>query len=148
MSEHRTTEHRTTAPRTTPMRRTRLALQGWLLSVRDMLTSAGPVLVLAAGLLVGAYVWLDPQPPRSVTLATGPAGSAYAEFGQRYAQALKQDGIRVELLHTDRPAASLPALRDGDADGAFVLRGSIPGDDADAPKTTAPCAPSAALRPK
>ena len=131
MSEHRTTEHRTTAPRTTPMRRTRLALQGWLLSVRDMLTSAGPVLLLAAGLLVGAYVWLDPQPPRSVTLATGPAGSAYAEFGQRYAQALKQDGIRVELLHTDGPAASLQALRDGDADVAFVRGGSSQGGDAD-----------------
>nr|WP_315197275.1 TAXI family TRAP transporter solute-binding subunit [uncultured Aquabacterium sp.] len=113
------------------MRRTRLALQGWLLSVRDMLTSAGPVLVLAAGLLVGAYVWLDPQPPRSVTLATGPAGSAYAEFGQRYAQALKQDGIRVELLHTDGPAASLQALRDGDADVAFVRGGSSQGGDAD-----------------
>ena len=127
MAEPRSPEHRTT-----PMRRTRLALQGWLLSVRDMLTSAGPVLLLAAGLLVGAYVWLDPQPPRSVTLATGPAGSAYAEFGQRYAQALKQDGIRVELLHTDGPAASLQALRDGDADVAFVRGGSSQAGDADA----------------
>lgn len=102
----------------------RQTLRLWLLSVRDMLASAGPVLLLAAGLLVGAYWWLDPQPPRTVVLATGPAGSAYADFGQRYAQALARDGIRVELLSTDGPAGNLQALREGRADVAFVRGGS------------------------
>ena len=110
--------------RTPLTRRVKQALQLWLLSVRDMLASAGPVLLLAAGLLVGAYWWLDPQPPRTVVLATGPAGSAYADFGQRYAQALAREGIRVELLPTAGPASSLQALRDGDADVAFVRGGS------------------------
>lgn len=102
----------------------RQSLRLWLLSVRDMLASAGPVLLLAVGLLVAAYWWLDPQPPRTVVLATGPAGSAYAEFGQRYAQALAREGIHVELLPTEGPAGSLQALRDGDADVAFVRGGS------------------------
>lgn len=102
----------------------RQTLRLWLLSVRDMLASAGPVALLACGLLVAAYWWLDPQPPRTVVLATGPAGSAYAEFGQRYAQALARDGIHVELLPTEGPAGSLQALRDGDADVAFVRGGS------------------------
>lgn len=110
--------------RTPLTRRVKQALQLWLLSVRDMLASAGPVLLLAVGLLVGAYWWLDPQPPRTVVLATGPAGSAYADFGQRYAQALAREGIRVELLPTAGPASSLQALRDGDADVAFVRGGS------------------------
>lgn len=110
--------------RTPLTRRVKQALQLWLLSVRDMLASAGPVLLLALGLLVGAYWWLDPQPPRTVVLATGPAGSAYADFGQRYAQALAREGIRVELLPTAGPASSLQALRDGDADVAFVRGGS------------------------
>jgi len=102
----------------------RQTLRLWLLSVRDMLASAGPVALLAVGLLVAAYWWLDPQPPRTVVLATGPAGSAYAEFGQRYAQALARDGIRVELLPTEGPAGNLQALRDGHADVAFVRGGS------------------------
>lgn len=110
-------------------RRLKQALQLWLLSVRDILASAGPVLLLAIGLLVGAYWWLDPQPPRTVVLATGPAGSAYADFGQRYAQALAREGIRVELLPTSGPASSLQALRDGDADVAFVRGGSDPTPD-------------------
>lgn len=104
-----------------PLRQT---LVLWLLSLRDLLVSAGPVLLLALGVLVAAYAWLDPQPPRQVTLATGPAGSAYAEFGTRYAQALARQGIRVRLLATEGAQANLQALRDGVADLAFVRGGS------------------------
>ena len=104
-----------------PLRQT---LVLWLLSLRDLLVSAGPVLLLALGVLVAAYAWLDPQPPRQVTLATGPAGSAYAEFGTRYAQALARQGIRVRLLATEGSQANLQALRDGVADLAFVRGGS------------------------
>ena len=95
-----------------------------LLSIRDMLASAGPVLLLAISLLAAAYWWLDPQPPRTVTLAAGPAGSVYADFGHRYAEALARDGIRVQLLSTDGPAGNLKALREGRADVAFVRGGS------------------------
>ena len=94
------------------------------LSLRDMLASAGPVLLLVTALLAATYWWLDPQPPRTVTLATGPEGSAYAEFGQRYAQALAREGIGVQLLSTDGPVSSLQALREGRADVAFVRGGS------------------------
>ncbi|RZL07767.1 MAG: C4-dicarboxylate ABC transporter substrate-binding protein [Rubrivivax sp.] len=111
-------------------RHIRQALLLALLSIRDVLASAGPVVLLALGLLAAAYWWLDPQPPRTVTLATGPAGSAYADFGQRYAQALARDGIRVRLLPTDGTVGNLAALRDGRADVAFVRGGSdaITGD--------------------
>lgn len=113
-------------------RQIREALLLVLLSIRDMLASAGPVLLLALGLLAAAYWWLDPQPPRTVTLATGPAGSAYAEFGQRYAQALARDGINVQLLPTQGPAANLQALRDHKANVAFVRGGSADmSDDAE-----------------
>ncbi|HIV70412.1 MAG TPA: ABC transporter substrate-binding protein [Candidatus Aquabacterium excrementipullorum] len=113
-------------------RQIREALLLFVLSIRDMLASAGPVLLLALGLLAAAYWWLDPQPPRTVTLATGPAGSAYAEFGQRYAEALKRDGIQVKLLPTDGPAANLQALRDHQANVAFVRGGSADmSDDAE-----------------
>jgi TRAP-type uncharacterized transport system substrate-binding protein len=102
----------------------KLWLRLTLLSIRDMLASAGPIAVLVAALLVGTYWWLDPQPPHTVTLATGPTGSAYAEFGQRYAKALATQGIEVKLLATDGPAANLLALREGRADVAFVRGGS------------------------
>ena len=95
-----------------------------LLSLRDLAVSVGPFLLLAIALLVLAYGWLDPNPPKHVTLATGPEQSAYAEFGKRYARALAKDGITVELLPTEGSAANLQLLREGKADLAFVQGGT------------------------
>ena len=95
-----------------------------LLSLRALITSAGPFILLAFGLLGLAYWWLDPNPPNQVTLATGPAQSAYAEFGNRYAKALAQTGIAVRLLPSEGSSDNLQMLRDGRADLGFVQGGS------------------------
>ena len=99
-----------------------------LLSLRDLAVSAGPFLVLAVALLVLAYSWLDPNPPKRVTLATGPAQSAYEAFGKRYAEALKKEGIDVVLLPSEGSAANLQLLREGKADLGFVQGGSSEAD--------------------
>lgn len=96
----------------------------FLLSIRDLFVSAGPVVFLVIGLLIAAYWWLQPQPPKYVKLATGPAGSAYANFGQRYAAALRANGIEVELVSTDGSQDNLRLLRTGGADVGFVRGGS------------------------
>jgi hypothetical protein len=95
-----------------------------LLSLRDLLISAGPVALLAVGLLVLAYWWLDPNPPKRVTLATGPAQSAYEEFGKRYQKALKRYGIDVVLVPSEGSPSNLRLLRAGKADLGFVQGGS------------------------
>lgn len=95
-----------------------------LLSIRDLIASAGPIIFLVIGLLIAAYWYLQPQPPKHVTLATGPTGSAYAEFGKRYAAALKTSGISVELKPTSGSSENLELLRKGDADVGFVRGGS------------------------
>lgn len=104
-----------------------------LLSLRDLAVSVGPFIVLAVTLLVLAYWWLDPNPPRRVTLATGPAQSAYEEFGKRYARILAKDGISVVLMPSEGSAANLQLLREGKADLGFVQGGTsdanLPGDD-------------------
>lgn len=95
-----------------------------LLALRDLLTSASPFVIAAAALLWLAYWWLDPMPPKKLTIATGPAQSAYAEFGQRYAKILQASGIEVELLPTEGSSANLDLLRRGQADAGFVQGGS------------------------
>ena len=67
-----------------------------LLSLRDLAVSIGPFALLTLALLALTYWWLDPNPPKRVVLATGPAQSAYDEFGKRYATALARYGITVE----------------------------------------------------
>jgi TRAP transporter TAXI family solute receptor len=95
-----------------------------LLSIRAMLVSAGPFILLAIVLLTLAYWWLDPNPPKQVTLATGPAQSAYAEFGSRYAKALALNGIEVRLVPSEGSSANLQLLREGKVDLGFVQGGS------------------------
>ncbi len=97
-----------------------------LVSVRDLAVAWGPFIVLGAALLVGAYLLLDPTPPRRVVLATGPERSAYAEFGKRYAAELKRFGIAVDLRTTAGSRDNLRLLRDPKehVDLAFVQGGS------------------------
>src|SRR5882672_6709382 len=82
-----------------------------LVSARDLLVSGAPFVILALLLLGLAYVWLKPNPPKRVVLATGPEQGAYAEFGKRYAAELKRYGIEVELRSTGGASENLRLLK-------------------------------------
>ena len=101
------------------------ALRHTLLSLRDLALTFGPFLLLAALLLGLAYALLQPNPPRRVVLATGVPQGAYAEFGQRYVDALRAHGIEVVLRPTAGAAENLALLRDpaSGVDLAFVQGG-------------------------
>ena len=101
----------------------------WLAHLRDLLVPAAPFVLLAAALLALAYWWLDPMPPQRVTLATGPAQSAYEAWGQRYARLLAQQGIEVVLRPSQGSAENLELLRRGEVDLGFVQGGSGAADE-------------------
>lgn len=100
-------------------------------SLRDWLVSIGPVLLPVVTLVVAAYVWIKPEPPHTVRLATGPEGSTYALFGKRYAEQLKTQGIAVDLITTAGSAENLQLLREGGADAGFVRGGTDEFSDED-----------------
>jgi TRAP transporter TAXI family solute receptor len=101
-------------------------LRETLISLREFLLTFAPFLLLAAGLVYIAYVLLDPTPPKRLTLATGQAQGAYAQFGARYAQLLRDKGVEVRLRPTAGAAENLALLRDpgGEVDVAFVQGGA------------------------
>ena len=75
------------------------------------------VVGLLALALAGAVVWLtvtagNPFPPRTITMATGPPGSAFAEFGARYREVLRRSGVDVRLVPTHGGVENLERLRD------------------------------------
>ena len=75
-------------------------IRNTLFSARDLLVTFGPY-VLAVILVLGFVFWrMDPFPPKSLIMATGPEGSNYAEFGEKYAEFLKPHGIKLELKKT------------------------------------------------
>ena len=100
------------------------SLRYTLVSLRELLVSAGPLVLITIGLLVAAYLWLEPNPPKRVVLATGPENGAYDRFGQAYAQALARHGITVELRSSEGAADNLLLLSEGGADLGFVQGGS------------------------
>jgi TRAP-type uncharacterized transport system substrate-binding protein len=97
-----------------------------LVSIRDLAMTAGPFILIAIALLIAAYFVLDPAPPRRVVLATGPEGTAYAEFGRRYAAELARYGIEVTLRPSMGARENLRLLRDPkeQVDLGFVQGGS------------------------
>ncbi|TAK67932.1 MAG: C4-dicarboxylate ABC transporter substrate-binding protein [Betaproteobacteria bacterium] len=101
-------------------------IRNTLVSVRDLAATAGPFVLLALLLLAGAYVLLNPAPPKRVVLATGAEQSDYAEFGKRYAVELKRYGIEVVQKPTHGSSENRRLLRDPKqkVELAFVRGGS------------------------
>jgi TRAP-type uncharacterized transport system substrate-binding protein len=62
--------------------------------------------------LWSAVVILNPLPPCSVTMATGPEGGAYYEFGKRYREILAREGIDLQLKPTAGTFQNLAQLSD------------------------------------
>ena len=74
-------------------------------------------ILLFALALAGAVLWLtitvgNPFPPRTITIATGPPGSAFSEFGARYRDVLRRSGVEVRLLQTRGGVDNLKLLTD------------------------------------
>jgi TRAP-type uncharacterized transport system substrate-binding protein len=67
--------------------------------------------------VVGAVVWMtvtvgNPFPPRTITMATGPEGSAYYELGARYREVLRRAGVSLRVVRTEGGVENLALLRD------------------------------------
>ncbi len=91
----------------------------------------GPLLLVMLAGFVVAYQFVEPAPPRTLTLATGGVDGAYHLYGQRYRDLLAQDGITVELRNTAGSIENLALLRDGEVDVALVQGGLATPADAE-----------------
>ncbi|HVL75020.1 MAG TPA: TAXI family TRAP transporter solute-binding subunit [Noviherbaspirillum sp.] len=96
------------------------------ISLRGLLFSAGPVLMLLAAACLLAYWIVDPSPPPKVTLSTGQENSAYEEIGKRYAAQLARMGVKVDLVRSLGSQENLDRLVDprSGVGIAFVQSGS------------------------
>ena len=64
---------------------------------RELLLIAAPAIALAIGAMWLAYQFVEPAPPRTIIMSTGSSKGAYHLFGQKYAEILARDGIKLEL---------------------------------------------------
>ena len=97
---------------------------------------SSPLVGIIVALLVAAgATWFTvrvfrPTPPRTVILSTGPEGSAYQLFGEKYRAILAREGIELRLLPSSGAVENLERLRDG-SQGVSVafVQGGIGGGE-------------------
>jgi TRAP transporter TAXI family solute receptor len=96
--------------------------------VREFLQANWPrvtVGVTAAAILCAAVLVLSTMPPRTIRMATGSEGGAYAEIGKRYQAALERAGEQLRLVETAGSVDNLALLRRGGVDAALMQGGII-----------------------
>jgi TRAP-type uncharacterized transport system substrate-binding protein len=88
------------------------------------------VLGVAVAVAVACIVWVmfiigRGLPPRTVVMSTGPEGSAYREFGEKYRSALARDGIHLKLEPSLGNVENLARLKDASSgvSAGFVASG-------------------------
>ena len=88
------------------------------------------LVILLAGFIF-AYQFVEPAPPKTITIASGGAGGAYNAYANRYAEELAKQGITLNVLETAGSIENIELLNTGKADVAFVQGGT--GDDEASP---------------
>lgn len=84
------------------------------------------MVALAVAILWAVIAILRPMPPHTLTMATGPQGSAYHEFGKRYRDILASKGVELRLVTTAGAMENLALLRDlrSNVDVGFLQSGT------------------------
>jgi TRAP-type uncharacterized transport system substrate-binding protein len=91
----------------------------------DYLTYFAPAIVLTLAGFAIADQFVDPAPPRHITIATGLPTGAHYKMGKQYSQILARDGVTLEVKTTTGSIENLKLLVDvtSDVDVIFMQGG-------------------------
>jgi TRAP transporter TAXI family solute receptor len=103
------------------------------ISVRDLLVSVGPIIIITA-IVIGAAIWIvRPAPPDTISIAAGPNGSTFRVTAEKYRKILARNGVKLRIIQTGGSLDNLrmlsnPAVK---VDVGFVQGGVSKGMDLD-----------------
>lgn len=100
-----------------------MKLRAKFVSFRDLLATAWPIVLITAIGFVVAYQFVEPAPPRHMTITTGSESGAYYAYARRYAELLAANGITLEVKTSAGSQQNLERLEKDEADIAFVQGG-------------------------
>jgi TRAP transporter TAXI family solute receptor len=98
-------------------------LRSKFVSIRDLLATAWPIVLITAIGFVVAYQFVEPAPPRQLTITTGSDTGAYFAYAKRYAELLAANGVTLEIRTSAGSLQNLERVKNGEADIAFVQGG-------------------------
>ncbi|HEY9080463.1 TAXI family TRAP transporter solute-binding subunit [Magnetovibrio sp.] len=91
---------------------------------KDSLRIAAISIVVVLAGFVFAYQFVEPAPPREITIASGGPSGAYYAFAKRYHDVLARQGIKLNVLQSAGSIENIALLSSGKADVAFVQGGT------------------------
>ncbi|MDH3239340.1 MAG: ABC transporter substrate-binding protein [Alphaproteobacteria bacterium] len=80
--------------------------------MRDFLKIYLPISLLVIAGFLFTWQFVDPAPPRAVTIATGMKEGSYAQYGERYKALLARHGITLTVRHTAGAKENIDLLTD------------------------------------
>lgn len=92
-------------------------------SIRDLLATAWPIVLVTTIGFVVAYQFVEPAPPRHLTITTGSDTGAYFAYARRYAELLAANDVTLEIRTSAGAVQNLERVKNGEADIAFVQGG-------------------------
>ena len=109
----------------------RILLRITRISWRDLFVTATPVVLAVIIAIAVAYHFVQPAPPSTITISSGPAGSVFRSFADRYQPILARNGVRLEIIPSGGSLENLKRLTDpdGGVDIGFVQGGIATGLD-------------------
>ena len=100
-------------------------------SWRDLVATLAPVLLATIIAIAVAYHFVQPAPPSTITMSSGPDGSIFHSVAEKYRTILARNGIKLEILPSEGSLDNLRRLTDANApvDVALVQGGVATGRD-------------------
>ncbi|AKT42546.1 TAXI family TRAP transporter solute-binding subunit [Chondromyces crocatus] len=98
---------------------------------KELLRVWGLLLAIGVAALVGTYLlFVEPPPPRQLTIATGQRTGRYHAFAEAYRKILEYEGIHLDIRETAGSSENLKLLLDPDSgvSVAFVQGGAAPSE--------------------
>ncbi len=100
---------------------------------RGQIVSIG--VILSTSLLIGAaiFVYLDSTAPNTITISSGPKGSTFQNFAEKYKDILAKEGVTVKIVASEGSLDNLHKLSNPKfaVDVGFVLGGEVKGANID-----------------
>ena len=100
-----------------------IKLRARFISMRDLLATAWPIVLISAISFAVAYQFVEPAPPSRMSITTGAETGAYYAYAKRYAQLLAANGVTLEVKTSVGSLQNLQRVKNGEVDIAFIQGG-------------------------
>lgn len=92
-------------------------------TLKEMGKIYGFGLAIVIGAVIAAYQFVEPAPPKTLTIATASADGAYYSFATQYKALFAKERIDLHVIETSGSVENLELLQKGDVEIAFVQGG-------------------------